>query len=230
MRWTGESLESGTQQAGGTELVQLNARTRDPAPDGNAGAGPNRAGSAGTLLVRVAAGDQAAFAEVFRVEGSGMRAVAFALLRDWHQAEEVVQEAMLQVWRSAARFDPARGCGVVWLLQITRARAIDRIRHNTAVARRDRHVAQHLHARDFDVVAETVSLRFEVALLHTGLLQLTAIQREALVMAFFSDLTYPQVAALLGVPLPTVKARIRDGLIRLRLIFDQHTRDTAAAA
>lgn len=180
--------------------------------------------------MRVAAGDQSAFAELFQVEGSGMRVVAFRLLRDWHQAEEVVQEAMLQVWRSAARFDPARGSGVVWLLQITRARAIDRIRQNTAVARRDRQDAQHHPARDFDAVAETVSLRFEVSMLHTGLLQLTSIQREAVVMAFFSDLTYPQVAALLGVPLPTVKTRIRDGLIRLRLIFDQQTHGVPAAA
>jgi len=115
-------------------------------------------------------------------------------------------------------------------VQITRARAIDRIRHNSAAARRDRHNAQHNHARDFDVVAETVSLRFEVSMLHTGLLALTPIQREALVMVFFSGLTYPEVAAVLGIPLPTVKTRIRDGLIRLRRIFDQQTRDTAAAA
>ncbi len=127
-----------------------------------AGIGLRRADSAGVLLVQVAAGDQTAFAELFQVEASGMRAVAFRLLRDWRQAEEVVQEAMLQVWRSADRFDPARGSGVVWLLQIIRARAIDRIRHNTAAARRDRRNAQHHHARDFDVVAETMSLRFEV--------------------------------------------------------------------
>ncbi len=168
------------------------------------------------LVALVALGDHVAFAELYDRQFPAIRGVALGLLRDFHQAEEVAQEVMLEVWRLAARFDPSRGGASGWIVQIARARTIDRIRHSQAARTRDqRHFDQGYH-RDFDSVEESVLTQLDISLLHLGLTQVTALQREAVTMAFFTERPYAEIALTLGIPLATLKTRVRDGLIHIR--------------
>ncbi|QNK81514.1 sigma-70 family RNA polymerase sigma factor [Nakamurella sp. PAMC28650] len=183
----------------------------------------------GDLLVAVARGDEPAFAELYRMQLGVVTASAMSLLRDFHQAEEVAQEVMLQIWRLAARFDPTRGLGHTWIWQLTRGKAIDRVRHAQSVRRRDQHYAARSREQNFDVVVETALLREDVGELNDTLLKLTTLQREVLVLRFFTELSYTQIAVELDIPLGTVKTRIRDGLIVMRRMLTHRLAETNAA-
>ncbi len=180
-----------------------------------------RARDTATLLTLIAQGDIEAFGELYRIQLAPIRAVIFRLVRDIHQTDEVAQEVMLQIWQLAGQFDPARGTAVTWINQIARTRAIDRVRHCQAARLRDHQHAAQSYVSAFDAVSEAALLHVDVAHLHRGLLSVTPLQREALLLAFFSDSTYTQIARDLGVPLSTLKTRVRDGLRRLRKIIER---------
>jgi RNA polymerase sigma-70 factor, ECF subfamily len=166
------------------------------------------------LLSRVARGDQDAFEAVYdRLAGPAYGLIC-KVVRDPAQSEEVAQEVLLEVWRTASRFDAARGSAATWVLTIAHRRAIDRVRSATAAAERDRKTAQPQVASD--EVAETVAASLDAERLHRCLDGLTELQRESITLAYYGGYNYPQVAALLNTALGTVKTRIRDGLIRLR--------------
>jgi len=137
------------------------------------------------------------------------------VLRDPAQSEEVTQEVLLEVWRSASRFDSARGSAATWVLTIAHRRAIDRVRSETAAAERELRSAAPPPAA-VDEVAERVEASLEAERVRRCLDGLTELQRESITLAYYSGYSYPQVAALLHVALGTVKTRIRGGLIRLR--------------
>ena len=136
------------------------------------------------------------------------------VLRDPALSEEVAQEALVEVWRTAARFDPARGSAAGWIFTIAHRRAIDRVRAEQAAADRERRAATA--SVPFDDVVEEVTARLEQQAVRRCLRALTQMQREAILLAYYGGLTYQQVAERLDAPLPTVKTRMRDGLIRLR--------------
>jgi RNA polymerase sigma-70 factor, ECF subfamily len=166
------------------------------------------------LLSRVARGDQDAFEAVYdRLAGPAYGLIR-KVVRDPAQSEEVTQEVLLEVWRTASRFDAARGSAATWVLTIAHRRAIDRVRSATAAAERDRKTAQPPVASD--EVAETVAASLDAERLRHCLDGLTELQRESITLAYYGGYSYPQVAALLTTALGTVKTRIRDGLIRLR--------------
>ncbi len=169
-----------------------------------------------TLLVRTAKGDQTAFAELYDQVSDQVYGLVRRVLRDPAQSEEVTQEVLLEVWRSAARFDLAKGSARTWILTIAHRRAVDRVRSEQASRDRFQRVAAGQHERDVDVVAEAVDSRLEQQQVRKALGDLTALQREAVELAYYGGYTHREVAGLLDTPLGTVKTRLRDGLIRLR--------------
>jgi RNA polymerase sigma-70 factor, ECF subfamily len=202
-------------------MSPLRRRPADPAvaPDTDDRDGP-RAGDHRSeldeLLVRVAGGDEHAFAELYDRLAGPVLGLARRVLRDPAQAEEVAQEVLVELWRTAGRFDPQRGSARGWVLTMTHRRAVDRVRSAQASADRDLAVGSREHVTDYDVVSETVTTRLEQEEVRQALGELTDLQREALTLAYYGGYTHREVSELLHVPLGTVKTRLRDGLLRLR--------------
>lgn len=168
------------------------------------------------LLRRTALGDEAAFSVLYDRFSPRVFGLARRLVRDPSQAEEVAQEVFLEIWRRASRFDAARGSAVSWIMTLTHSRSVDRVRSAQAASDREVKAAQFGVERDVDTVVEQVEASFERRAVQRCLGTLTDLQRESITLAYYSGYTYREVAELLTTPLPTVKTRLRDGLIRLR--------------
>jgi RNA polymerase sigma-70 factor (ECF subfamily) len=190
-------------------------------------AGPPRSGEAPAaprperseidgLLRAVARGDDAAFARLYDLIAPRVFGLARRVLRDPAQAEEMAQEVLVEVWRTAGRFDPQRGSGLSWVLTIAHRRSVDRVRSEQASSDRMQRVAAASVQIPYDEVADHVGSRLERQQVRRCLEGLTALQREAITLAYYGGHTYREVATLLDAALPTVKTRMRDGLIRLR--------------
>ena len=166
------------------------------------------------LLSRVARGDEAAFTKLYDLLAPRIFGLARRILRDPAQAEEVAQEALVEVWRTAARYDRAKGSAASWALTIAHRRAVDRVRSEQASADRERRVATE--EVPYDDVVEQATARLERQQVQRCLKGLTELQREAITLAYYRGYSYREVAQLLDAGLPTIKTRMRDGLIRLR--------------
>ena len=169
-----------------------------------------------TLMARVAQGDQHAFAALYDRTSARVFGVALRVLREPGFAEETSQEVFLQVWRSANTYDPTKGSPMSWIVTLAHRRAVDRVRAEQSNT--DRQIAYEARNRtgEFDQVAATVLERTEQRAVAECLDTLTPVQRESVVLAYYGGHTYREVAELLGVAVPTVKSRIRDGLLRLK--------------
>jgi RNA polymerase sigma-70 factor (ECF subfamily) len=183
-----------------------------PAPQARARGGADLDG----LLTLVGRRDQAAFEAVYDRVAAPVFGLIRRVLRDFAQSEEVAQETLLEVWRTAERFDPARGPALTWVMTIAHRRAVDRVRSEAAAAQREARAASAAVPVHADEVAEAVESSLEAERVSRCLDGLTDLQRESITLAYYSGYSYPQVAAALGVALGTVKTRIRDGLKRLR--------------
>jgi RNA polymerase sigma-70 factor, ECF subfamily len=168
------------------------------------------------LLLAVARGDQAAFNALYDRLAPLVHGIVRRVVRDPAQTEEVAQEVLVEVWRTAARFEPGRGNARGWVATMAHRRAVDRVRSEQASRDRAERVAVRDRVRAFDEVSEQVEVRLEHQQVRDALAALTDLQREAVELAYFQGYTYRQVAELLGTPLGTIKTRMRDGLIRLR--------------
>lgn len=168
------------------------------------------------LMGRVAARDQQAFARLFDRHSPVVLGVLTRMLNDRGLAEEILQEAFLQAWQQAERYQPALATPRGWLLMMARSRALDRMRASTARRRREDEVM-----RDLPVAVEdggTSNLEADERRQHVvaAMASLPAEQRECIELAFFGGLTHTQIAEHLQAPLGTVKSRILLGMNKLR--------------
>ena len=193
-------------------MTYLRPVPNDPEPEGAGSVGAHLA----DLLRRASRGDEAAFAEWYDATAARAFGLAVRVLRDRAQAEEVTQECYLDCWRHAARFDPAKGTALSWLLTIVHRKAVDRVRSAEASGRRDAAYGRRDLPVAHDETSESATASIEAGRVRAALADLTAKQREAVELAFLGGYTHTEVATMLDLPVGTAKTRIRDGLIRLR--------------
>ncbi|MFF4894828.1 sigma-70 family RNA polymerase sigma factor [Streptomyces sp. NPDC001068] len=167
-------------------------------------------------LTETAHGSEEAFAKLYDGLSGSVRGLALRVVRDASQAEEVAQEVMIEVWRTAARFHPERASAKTWVFALAHHRAVDRVRSAQAASERERKAALCNIERPFDMVAELVEGRDEQLRLYRCLAALGRELRVPLVLAYYEGLTYEEVARALCKPAGTVKTRMRTGLHRLR--------------
>ena len=166
------------------------------------------------LVTKVARGDSAAFEGLYDALGPAVFGVARRVIRDPNRAEDVAQDVFLEVWRKAPSFDDARGSAKTWIMTIAHRRAVDAVRRNESQKKYDGQAMPEEVQHDEPV--ERVIQQEEHGAVRTCLETLTELQMESVRLAYFNGYTYAEVATLLEKPLPTIKTRMRDGLIRLR--------------
>lgn len=168
------------------------------------------------LLAAASQGDHRAFAELFDLTSPRVFGVVVRVLRNHALAEEVTQEVFLEIWQCSARYDAARGSASGWMTTIAHRRAVDRVRNTESSCRRDTFHFTSGYAPALDATAESACRNLDVERVRDAMLSLTELQRGAVELAFRGGYSHREVAVLLEVPVGTAKARIRDGLIRLR--------------
>jgi RNA polymerase sigma-70 factor (ECF subfamily) len=175
----------------------------------------------GILLQRIAAGDNDALLALYKRYADLVYSMAWRVLQDVGLAEEVTQDVFLKLWRKSQRYDPGRGQFSTWLLSVTRFAAIDRLRREgrrllisepPAGTPDDQTAFDQLPPTDYAAWERGQHLRLLLA-------QLPAEQREVIALAYFGGLTHSELAEQLGLPLGTVKGRLRLGLEKLRSLW-----------
>lgn len=193
----------------------LRSVSRTPRPA--ASTRSNRPGSEyNDLLRRIGTGDREAYGQLYRATRALVFSRVHVIVRDIGYAEETCHEVYLQVWRSAAAFDPTRGNALTWLCTLAHHQAVDRVRRERIAYGYENRWGAADYRRPADVVSEEIVRRNEEHAVRTGLTTLTPRQRESVVLAFYGGLTYRQVAARLGIGEPAAKERIRSGLAHLK--------------
>jgi RNA polymerase sigma-70 factor (ECF subfamily) len=175
-------------------------------------------------LVKLAAnGDEAAFGILYSRLAPGLYGMAFRMMNDAKEAEDVLQEGFTYIWRKANNYDPARSSAYAWAVMIVRNKAIDRLRARQRGNRLREKVTSEtgFFAERDDSSAQVPISRERNAEVREALQKIAPEQRQAVELAFFSGLTHEQIAEQLGAPLGTIKARIRRGLLRLRDFFQE---------
>ncbi|MFE2876348.1 ECF RNA polymerase sigma factor SigK [Streptomyces roseus] len=200
--------------AAGARPVDRPSPTNRPLPA--ATSGPARPADHAELVQQVARGDKQAFSALYDALAPMVYGIVIRVVRDPAQSEEVAQEVMIDLWRRAARFRPEAGSVNTWASTIAHRRAVDRVRSAQAATDREQARAAREHETAFDEVSEEVETRLASEQARRCLRGLTELQRQAVTLAYYGGLTYREVAQTLRTPLPTIKTRLRDGLIRLR--------------
>ena len=176
------------------------------------------------LFGRIQQGDSAAFAQFYDRHAPLLFAIALKILGQQSDAEDVLQESAVLIWERAPRYDPGGGQPLAWAVTLTRNRAIDRLR---ALRRRTELLAEasaeESPAADPAPAAPRATIARETGeTVQTALATLSSEQQQAIELAFFHGLTQQEIAQRLGVPLGTVKARIRRGMMTLRDLLEGH--------
>jgi RNA polymerase sigma-70 factor (ECF subfamily) len=169
-----------------------------------------------TLLLATGRSDRTAFSQLYDLTSARVYGMVLRVLRDPGFSEETTQEVFLQIWKTAERYDPAQGSPLAWMMTLAHRRAVDRVRSEQSGTDREALYGSSTHSPAHDEVLESVTQTLESEAVVRCLDTLTATQRESVQMAYYSGWTYREVAERLGVAVPTVKSRIRDGLIKLK--------------
>lgn len=167
------------------------------------------------LIQAIAARDEAALAQLYDRYRVILFGLLMRILNNREEAEDVLQEVFLQVWRKAEDFDENRGRPFTWLVTLGRSRGIDRLR---ALATRER-VTEAGAREASEEISDAASDAFrseQRGLVNDALAQLPEEQKRPLILAYFDGLTQSEIAANLGAPLGTVKTRMRTGMMKLR--------------
>ncbi len=171
-----------------------------------------REGEEEQLLRRLAAGDVESFGVIYDRYSRSVYSLAWKMLGDAQAAQEVTQEVFEAIWRGAKAFIPGRGTARTWILAMAHHKSVDAMRRQRV---RTSEPLSEAHPDDADVVA--LAMRgVEGAAVRAALATLSEAQRAVVVLAYYGGYTQQEIARRLGVPLGTVKTRIRDGLLRLR--------------
>jgi RNA polymerase sigma-70 factor (ECF subfamily) len=143
------------------------------------------------------------------------------ILKSREEAEDVLQEVLLQVWRKAGDFDERRGRPFTWLVTMTRSRAIDRLRQLGARDRLAENAAIEMSDDETSDAALDAMQAEQRKIVKRALAELPEDQRDALLLAYFEGMTQSEIASKLGAPLGTVKTRMRSGLTKLRELLNK---------
>lgn len=168
------------------------------------------------LIERMARGDREAFGRFYDRSAPLVFTFAMRILKDRSDAEDLLQEVFLQVWREAGSYSPERGSPEAWIITVTRSRAIDKLR---SIRRRDKSFVpmEDPAGREYDGKVDSGATASDARIMvDNTLAQLPQTQRKVLELAYFDGLTQSEIASKLGEPLGTVKTRMRAGLARLR--------------
>lgn len=174
------------------------------------------------LLHAIARRDEAALASLYDRYRLILFGLLVRILGSREEAEDVLQEVFIQVWRRAADFDERRGRPFTWLVTLARSRAIDRLRQLSARERLAVASAQDAPAEASDAVQDAYRAE-QKEIVAAALGQIPEEQRQTLMLAYFEGLTQSEIAARLGAPLGTVKTRMRSGMIKLRELLRDRT-------
>ncbi len=173
------------------------------------------------LVARCAKGDEGALSELYDLFGRAAYALALRIVRDASQAEDVVQEAFLDLWKSAERFDPSRSRPASYLLTFVHRRAVDLVRREQARPQRGADVDDIADRPGNDDVAAALVTSDQGASVRRALAELSPSQREVLELAYFAGLSQSEIAERLNEPLGTVKSRTHVALSRLRELLGE---------
>ena len=178
------------------------------------------------MIARIGRGDQNAFSALYDRLSGPLYSLALRMLGDASDAQDALQEVFVQIWSRSATYDPEKSSVFSWAVLLTRSRAIDRLRARdrrlrvvVASGADESKVAEATDASMVESAADTAEKSDDAARVRYVLNNLPSEQRQAIDLAFFGHLTHHEIAARLGQPLGTVKARIRRGLLKLREQF-----------
>ena len=167
------------------------------------------------LLKAIAAKDDAALAMLYDRYRLILFGLLMRILNNREEAEDVLQEIFLQVWRKAADFDQNRGRPFTWLITLARSRGIDRLRTLSARERLAEAGGREVSEEISDAANDAFKSE-QRGLVSDALAQLPDEQKRPIMLAYFDGLTQSEIATRLGAPLGTVKTRMRTGLMKLR--------------
>lgn len=169
------------------------------------------------IVARIASGDQSALAAFYEATSAQAFGLALRIVSNRAAAEDVLEEVYVQVWRQAERYSPERGSPVAWLMMITRTRALDHVRARKADPVKGSPLSEALEVPSDAPTPEDASAHAQWhAPLHEALASLPSEQREVIELAYFSGLSHSEIAEQLGVPVGTVKTRMRLGMTKVR--------------
>src|SRR5579875_987024 len=173
------------------------------------------------LVRRLAAGDTGAFEALYDRHSGAAYGLAFRILREQAAAEDVVQDAFLTVWRQAASYGEERGAVRSWLLSIVHHRAIDIVRRRSYREDRQQELENSILPPSSADTVEQAQRSIESQQVQDAIERLSPDQQRSIVLAYFGGYTHDEIARQLGVPLGTVKSRLRIGLQKMRAYLHQ---------